>query len=558
MQEVDCFIAFESDVSRVELPSKFTFPFYYEPHELSLKATEELQRHIVKQEWNRDFGIGEDEGNAVGIMFGVLVVKNHEGHLGYLAAFSGKLAGSNHHDRFVPPVYDILTHDGFFRQEEKHIERLTAEIELLEEAPELWKRRDEFESQSKQSESELTEARNKIKVGKRDRKNQRETAKAELAPEAYGQLEAALVKESLDDQFDFKRLAKKWRSDLSKSKEDLDALLNAIRDLKKERKYSSASTQANMFNHYQFLNQSGESKSLLSIFDHTESKIPPAGAGECAAPKLLQYAYLNKLKPIAMAEFWWGKSPSSEIRKHKQFYPSCRGKCEPILGHMLEGLDVEPNEMLSNLKDEKELDIIFEDEHLVAVNKPAEFLSVPGKEIEDSVYTRVKEKYPDADGPLVVHRLDMSTSGVMLLAKSKDVHKAIQHQFEQRTIKKRYVALLRGELTEKRGEINLPLRVDFHDRPRQLVCHEHGKPARTVWELVETIDGQSLVRFYPITGRTHQLRVHAAHADGLNTPILGDDLYGTKADRLHLHAEQLRFIHPATQEEVTLKVPAPF
>ena len=297
---------------------------------------------------------------------------------------------------------------------------------------------------------------------------------------------------------------------------------------------------------------------MLSIFDHTESKIPPAGAGECAAPKLLQYAYLNKLKPIAMAEFWWGKSPSSEIRKHKQFYPSCRGKCEPILGHMLEGLDVEPNEMLSNLKDEKELDIIFEDEHLVAVNKPAEFLSVPGKEIEDSVYTRVKEKYPDADGPLVVHRLDMSTSGVMLLAKSKDVHKAIQHQFEQRTIKKRYVALLRGELTEKRGEINLPLRVDFHDRPRQLVCHEHGKPARTVWELVETIDGQSLVRFYPITGRTHQLRVHAAHADGLNTPILGDDLYGTKADRLHLHAEQLRFIHPISLEEVTLKVPAPF
>ncbi len=558
MGQVDCFIPFESDVTSIALPTQFTYPFYYEPHELSLLAAEQLQAFIQQQAWNRAFFQDTDEGTTSGIMFGVLVVKDQQDNLGFLAAFSGKLAGSNHHAPFVPPVYDILAEDGFFRQEEKKIEALTARIEALESAPDLQSKRAAYARQVEQCEAELQNARSKIKQGKRARKLQRQEADGQLTSIEYDRLEAALIKESKDDQFAYKRLTKQWKEVLDRSKADLDAHKKQIQDLKDKRKQLSAQTQAKMFEQYQFLNANGASKSLRSIFEEWGDRLPPAGAGECAAPKLLHYAFANDLQPIALAEFWWGPSPPSEVRRHQQFYPACRSKCEPILGHMLKGLNVAPNEMLIGLQDEKELDIIFEDEYLLAVNKPAEFLSVPGKEIEDSVYTRVRKKYPEADGPLVVHRLDMSTSGIMLVAKTKEVHKLIQHQFEKRTVKKRYEALLEGELTENGGEINLPLRVDLNDRPRQLVCYDHGKPARTIWELVEKVDGRSRVRFYPVTGRTHQLRVHAAHVSGLGTPIVGDDLYGSKNSRLHLHAEQLRFVHPIDQNEVTLRVPAPF
>lgn len=558
MGQVDCFIPFESDVTSIALPTQFTYPFYYEPHELSLLAAEQLQAFIHQQAWNRVFVQDTDEGTTSGIMFGVLVVKDEQDELGFLAAFSGKLAGGNHHAPFVPPVYDILAEDGFFRQEEKKIEALTARIEALESAPDLQSKRAAYARQVEQCEAELQNARSKIRQGKRARKLQRQEADGQLTSIEYERLEAALIQESKDDQFAYKRLTKQWKEVLDRSKADLDAHKKQIQDLKDKRKQISAQTQAKMFEQYQFLNANGASKSLRSIFDEWGDRLPPAGAGECAAPKLLHYAFANDLQPIALAEFWWGPSPPSEVRRHQQFYPACRSKCEPILGHMLKGLNVAPNEMLIGLQDEKELDIIFEDEYLLAVNKPAEFLSVPGKEIEDSVYTRVRRKYPEADGPLVVHRLDMSTSGIMLVAKTKEVHKLIQHQFEQRTVKKRYVALLEGELTENGGEINLPLRVDLNDRPRQLVCYDHGKPARTIWELVEKVDGRSRVRFYPVTGRTHQLRVHAAHASGLGIPIVGDDLYGSKDSRLHLHAEQLRFVHPVDQKEMTLRVPAPF
>jgi tRNA pseudouridine32 synthase/23S rRNA pseudouridine746 synthase len=221
-------------------------------------------------------------------------------------------------------------------------------------------------------------------------------------------------------------------------------------------------------------------------------------------------------------------------------------------------LDVDPNPMLTNPAEGKTLEIIHEDDYLLAVNKPAEFLSVPGKTIIDSVYSRIKLLYPESTGPLIVHRLDMSTSGILLLAKTKEMHKSLQRQFLKRSVKKRYIALLDGELTETSGEIDLPLRVDLDDRPRQLVCYDHGKSAKTKWELIEVKDGKSRVYFYPITGRSHQLRVHAAHHLGLNTPIVGDDLYGTISDRLHLHAEQLQFLHPITKEVITLEVSVPF
>jgi tRNA pseudouridine32 synthase / 23S rRNA pseudouridine746 synthase len=259
-----------------------------------------------------------------------------------------------------------------------------------------------------------------------------------------------------------------------------------------------------------------------------------------------------------MAEFWWGVSPKSEIRKHGQFYPACRGKCEPILAHMLDGLDVEKNPMLTNHAEGKEIEIIYEDDSILVINKPAEFLSVPGKNVEDSVLARIKNKLPEATGPLIVHRLDMSTSGLILIAKNKEVHKDLQNQFIERTVKKQYVALLEGIVSKDEGLIDLPLRVDLDNRPYQIVCYEYGKSAQTKWKVIERLNDQTKVNFYPITGRTHQLRVHAAHKFGLNTPIVGDDLYGSREKRLYLHAESIEFIHPVSKKTLKVQVEPDF
>ena len=323
------------------------------------------------------------------------------------------------------------------------------------------------------------------------------------------------------------------------------------------RKKTSAILQNTLFEKYRFLNQQKETKGLLAIFNNPSSR-PPAGAGDCSAPKLLQYAFKHHLTPIALAEFWWGISPNSEIRKHKNFYPSCQSRCKPILNHMLEGIDMDENLLLKNLTKKEELSVIFEDDDLIVVNKPPEFLSVPGKEIKDSVYTRIKQKYPEATGPLIVHRLDMSTSGIIVLTKTKEANKILQGQFIKRTVKKRYVALLSGKLSKKQGVIKLPLRLDLDDRPRQLVDFTNGKKAETNWVFINQNNNQTRVHFYPITGRTHQLRVHAAHKEGLNTPIKGDDLYGNKQDRLYLHAEFIEFTHPTSRNKISFTVPADF
>ena len=295
----------------------------------------------------------------------------------------------------------------------------------------------------------------------------------------------------------------------------------------------------------------------MDIFDNSSIK-PPAGSGDCCAPKLLQYAFQHQLTPVAMAEFWWGISPNSEIRKHENFYPSCQSRCKPILKHMLEGVKMDENLLLKSLSKNLELKIIFEDDDLIIINKPPEFLSVPGKEIKDSVYTRIKQKYPSATGPIIVHRLDMSTSGILVLTKTKQANKILQDQFIKRTVKKRYVALLSGKLTKKNGTITLPLRLDLNDRPRQLVDFVNGKKAETNWTVIAQNTKQTRIHFYPITGRTHQLRVHAAHKDGLNLPIIGDDLYGTKQDKLYLHADFIEFTHPTSKNKISFTVPSDF
>lgn len=554
-----CFNEFKDEISHIPIPKLFTFPFYYEPNPLCLAAVKQLQNLLVKKDFDHDFGLDEgDKGEGIGKMFGVLIVKTKNDEIGYLSAFSGKLAGKNHHKSFVPPVFDILTEEGFYRKEEKLLNTLNIKVEKLEQNPDYLISKKNIIKESAYYEEVIATVKKEIKRNKEIRDAIRKEVKLNLTEYEYGLIHAKLALESANEQYELKKLVRKGKEEKTKMEMITIGYQQEINALKEIRKEKSAALQQQLFEQYYFLNQAGEMKSLGAIFHATEDQRPPSGAGECAAPKLLQYAFLHNLKPIALTEFWWGKSPSSEIKKHGQFYPACRGKCEPILKHMLAGIDMDENPLLKNPSLGKELPIIYEDEYLAIVNKPSEFLSVPGKSITDSVYERVKMRYPNATGPLIVHRLDMSTSGLMLIAKTKEIHKHLQSQFLKRTIKKRYVALLEGIVKIPAGEINLPLRLDIDDRPRQLVCYEYGKPALTHFETVDHKNRRTKVYFYPITGRTHQLRVHAAHQLGLNTPIVGDDLYGTKGERLHLHAERIEFQHPVSKKVLTFQADAEF
>jgi len=539
---------FQQDISGITLPEKFTFPFYYEPHELSKIAAKALQDYLETQtDFEHNFGLNDNQdGLAIGKMFGVLVVQNSDGQLGYLWAFSGKLAERNHHPFFVPTVFDMLEENSFFKQEEVILNNYNKKIELLENEESYLKAIQVLNNIKIQAEKEIQAQKEKIKLGKKHRAEIRKNS-----PEADTE---QLNKESQEEGILLKKMTLYWNHHIAAAEENVADFITTINQLKEERRQKSAQLQQQLFEQYAFLNQYQELKSLGAIFNGN----PPAGAGECAAPKLLHYAFQNDLKPIAMAEFWWGQSPKSEVRKHQQFYPACTGKCEPILKHMLKDIPLEDNPFKTNPAEGKTLAIVYEDDYLAVVNKPAEFLSVPGKNITDSVWSRVKLLYPNASGPLIVHRLDMSTSGLLLIAKSATVYKNLQAQFIQRKVEKRYVALLDGILNDSKGVINLPLRVDLDNRPNQIVCFDFGKPAKTEWEILEQRDNQTLVHFYPITGRTHQLRVHAAHQLGLNAPIVGDDLYGTKANRLHLHAESITFNHPVSKESITVTVAADF
>ena len=550
---------FKENTSGIEVPDKFTFPFYYEPHPLAIVATKEIQEYLEKQtDFKHEFGLKDTElKNAIGKMFGVLVVKKTDNSLGYLAAFSGKLADKSLPDKFVPPIFNMRTEGSFYIQGEKKIEKIGAEIQLLKKDENYLSLKKSLKKFSKKIEEDLAAQRKKMKTSKLSRRLQKKEAKANLDAANFSILNKKLIQESYNDQFYYKELQEYYSYKIEESKTLLADFENKIIGLMALRKKTSAILQNTLFEKYQFLNQQKETKGLLTIFNNPSVK-PPAGTGDCSAPKLLQYAFQHHLTPIALAEFWWGISPNSEIRKHKNFYPSCLSRCKPILNHMLEGIEMEENLLLKNLTKKEELSVIYEDDDLIIVNKPPEFLSVPGKEIKDSVYTRIKQKYPEATGPLIVHRLDMSTSGIIVLTKTKEANKILQGQFIKRTVKKRYVALLSGKLSKKQGVIKLPLRLDLDDRPRQLVDFMNGKKAETNWNVISKNDTHTRVHFYPITGRTHQLRVHAAHKEGLNTPIKGDDLYGNKQDRLYLHAEFIEFTHPTSRNKISFTVPADF
>lgn len=522
----------------------------YVTHPLCQLAAEEAQGYIASVEtWQDEIARGK--------MFGVLVAEDNDGTLGFLAAFSGLLADRNDWPYFVPAVFDFQQPDGYFKQEEARISAISKQIRLLEESPQLSEIRTTLNQCEEDREKDIDAWKSTMERAKERRDAIRRRLADHPTEAADGTLptEEEMTRESQWMKAELKRKRRHHEAALSAIRTKADALEKEIKELRSLRRKKSETLQHWLFEHFMMLNSRGETRDLLSIFSETSLKEPPSGAGECCAPKLLQYAFAHHLRPVCMAEFWWGASPAGEIRQHLHYYPACRGKCQPILSYMLQGLDVEPNPFEQAI--DTIPDIIYEDDALMVVNKPAGMLTVPGKNGGSSVWDFCKSHCQTADGPMIVHRLDMATSGLLVVAKTKAVHQNLQKQFLHHTVEKNYTAQLDHPLpptTPRSGTIRLPLRPSLLDRPHQVVDMSHGKTAITQYEMLTDV----LVSLTPLTGRTHQLRIHCAHHDGLGVPIKGDTLYGQADERLCLHAGSLCFEHPITGKRITFTCPIPF
>ena len=586
----------------VPSPRQFTYPFCYDVDPLAEAASEELQHYIATT------GLMSAE-KGCGKMFGVLVVeyKDEEGALqrGFLAAYSGLLGGRNDWQYFVPPVFDAQQPDGHFKRTEREISAINREISAIEHDPEYLQSVAQREETKKRLQAEVDAFKVEVDVAKARRDARRKSGEP-LSEEE----QAEMVRESQFMKAELRRRRKAMEQAESAFHNPHATLLKS---LQLQRKQMSDELQRWLFAAYRMLNAKGEERDLIDIFREYTHAMPPAGAGDCCAPKLLQYAYQHRLRPVCMAEFWWGESPASEIRHHLHYYPACRSKCLPILTHMLKGLDVAPNP-LAQKRHTAEPRVLYADEYILVVDKPAGMLSVPGK-ADDSASVSVEEyfannsklKIQNSKFLKAAHRLDMDTSGLLVLARTEQAYVELQRQFASRETVKRYEAVLSGvpkhttphstfrsdvpesitqnsklktqnSSTQPDGyleAISLPLIADINDRPRQRVDMEHGKPALTLYNIVEVRaadantavayttkkadKGRTLVHLYPKTGRTHQLRVHCAHPQGLACPILGDPLYGTeRADRMYLHAAELTFRHPITGKPMHFLSPSGF
>ena len=562
-------------------------PLDYEPHPLCSQACREVQEMLARREdWQEEIARGK--------MFGVLIVENVKTDTdvpkwGYLAAYSGQIGGRSDWEDFVPAVFDYLQPDGYFKTHEAEISRINQSISHLEKDERMKEARTLIRQLQEERKRTIAAYQEKMKEAKAKRDSRREAGNLSEAEEAE------MIRESQFMKAELRRL-KKSLSEKTALETEFDDYQENILRLKQLRKQLSDALQQWLFSQFRMLNQEGESKDLLEIFRDEALKeypqaaiatsriaalkmVPPAGSGECCEPKLLQYAYQHGYKPLQMAMFWWGESPKEEIRHHLQFYPACNGKCKPILHWMLPPSVFEsPASAENGIGGQKgpfpkqlemlyeQVETLYEDCELTVIHKPAGLLSVPGKDAaQPSVYALMRRKYPEATGPLIVHRLDMATSGLMIIAKTEFAYHRLQKEFLNHRVQKKYIAIISekdilGRDIPERGIISLPLQPDYLNRPRQIVNHEQGKEAITEYEILERIDGSHLrIALYPKTGRTHQLRVHCAHQEGLNAPILGDPLYGNeKAARLHLHAEEITFEHPLTGKKITIKRKADF
>lgn len=523
------------------LPETFNNPFDYVPHPVCEAAVADLLPHVEELM----------KGNPEGKMFGVLVVTKENSQVSdnqqnatmyYLAAFSGQLYDQSVLPGFVPPVFDFLDPDGYFKVHEAEISAINQEIDNLKSDGRYIESRKIYLQLQEDAEVAIAKAKSNMLSAKEKRDAER--SKRVLSPVE----EAAFVKESQFLKAELRREKQRWTEKIAEAKTAADIYEKHIEELANQRKTKSEALQNWLFEHFVMVNYAGERRNLLEIFRDTVQQLPPAGTGECCEPKLLQYAYTHGLKPVQMAMFWWGKSPDNEIRHHLHYYPACSGKCKPVLTYMLP-----PEVLAANSHRDlfEQLEIVYEDADLWVVTKPSGMLSVPGKSHRESVISLLQERCQEGETPLVVHRLDMDTSGLLVVAKHKTAHYRLQKQFKDREIHKTYVAVLDGEplpIGEK-GRIELPLSPDLMHRPYQKVDKEQGKPAITEYLVVD----EHVVELHLLTGRTHQLRVHCAHAEGLNRPIKGDNLYGRRADRLYLHAVRIAFVHPGSGEEMVFE-----
>ena len=557
MKTAPIFHLFSSDIRKIASPEQFTYPFFYQPHPLTEAAAKELQSFLLKGTLVHNFGMGAHESLIEqGKMFGVLVVNDSSGNLGWLAAYSGKLS-EEPQGYFVPPVADIHAAQSFYKKGEAELNDMSAAIAALEQDSKRKAQKKALQDRLDEINEHLRKGRATLKEAKKARQKYREAVRPTVSEEDFEGICERLASESIQGQLAFKHSSKEWLAEQEALVEKLDQFDTDIRDLKEERRLKSNALQREIFDHYTFLNANGESQVLSACFPDFDLRHPPSGSGDCCAPKLLQYAYKNELKPLALGEFWWGNAPDKEIRQHAYFYPSCASRCRPILGHMLQGLEVEENPLLTYGQD-KPMPVVYEDEDLVVVNKPAGLLSVPGVEIEDSALTRIKNRYPNATGAILLHRLDMSTSGLLMFTLNPKANKRMQRQFIKRQVQKTYIADISGLVAEEQGVIRLPLAPDYYDLPRQMVCHKTGKASETHWSVLQRFKSSTRLALKPITGRTHQLRVHCAHPEGLGLSIIGDELYGIIGQRLHLHAHQLEFTHPTTKEIIRIEAPIDF
>ena len=524
------------------LPTLFDFPHQYVPNEWAQTAAEQIQE-LIPNTFNHEF-------NTLGKMFGVLVVDTPVG-IRFLAGFSGKIDESTQFPGFVPPIYDTLNTDAFFKQGELELNDLTHRINELstgEPLRAILKEKSQYELNAQE---QIAELKKSIKVKKEQRDTIRRT------PNLSAAMEDQLANESKQEQLILKKLKKEIQTRLEEISAKITLIQDEITDLKTERTNQSIALQHQLFKAYNLVNFNGESSTVFDVFTAFNGDIPPSGTGECALPKLLHFAALNQLKPICFAEFWWGLSPVGEIRKHGHFYPACRAKCEPILGFMLQGISVAKNPVLSIINTSP-LRILYEDDFLVIIDKPSGLLSVPGRSDLDSAEDRLALREGKGAYIKAIHRLDMGTSGILMFAKSPEILAAMQTQFAKNRVTKTYEALLDGIPKELEGIITLPLRLNLDHRPHQMVCFEHGKKTHTEFNVLAYKNKKTRIEFYPKTGKTHQLRVHAAHPMGLNCAILGDDLYGTASDRLHLHAKEIECWHPVFNQPLKISCKTPF
>lgn len=486
-----------------------------------------------------------------GKMFGVLVVAAADGSVGFLRAFSGTFAGRWDLPGWAPPVFDRAARAAVEVPGEAAVKALHARARDFATGGELAAARADHAALVARLAEERAALRRRHLGSRAARRSRREGGLDEAALEALAQA-------SRQDKAERRRLDAAQAELLAASTRALAARERRRGALERLHRIASRRLMREIHDAYRLRNGRGEAVSLRALYAPGE---PPAGAADCAAPKLLACALASGMRPLALAEFWWGAPPPAGARVSGEFYRACREKCAPLLPFLLRGLDVAPvRGFAAPQLRAVALPVVHADDRLVVVDKPAGLRSVPGHggAADDSVLQRLRERFPAATGPLLVHRLDLDTSGLLVATLDAAANAHVQKQFERRTVEKRYIAWVEAELEADGGTIDLPVRLDVNDRPRQVHDPVRGRSAVTDWEVLERRGGRTRVAFFPRTGRTHQLRVHAAHPLGLGAAIVGDRLYGRGGPRLLLHAESITLRHPATGAWVRFASPAPF